>query len=74
MLKKHAQLFLTALIWVGWTRVYLGVHYPSDIFGGMLIGIAMGLLALKLCGHIPLMEGLKVKKVSNEAAVKDIVL
>ena len=65
--------FLLA-IWVGWTRVYLGLHYPSDIFGGMLVGIAMGLLALKLCDHIPLMEGLKAKKVSNEAVVKDIAL
>ncbi len=65
--------FLLA-IWVGWTRVYFGVHYPSDVFGGMLVGVAMGLLAIKLCRHIPLMEGLKVKKVSNEAVVKDIAL
>jgi len=63
--------FLLA-IWVGWTRVYLWLHNPSDVFGGMLVGVAMGLLALKLCRHIPLMEGLKVKKVSSEAVVKDI--
>ncbi len=35
-------------IWVGWTRIYLGVHYPSDILGGMFIGVAMGFLGMKL--------------------------
>ena len=71
---KTGWVAFSLAIWVGWTRIYLDVHYPSDVLGGMLIGISMGLLALKLCGHIPLMEELKVKKVFNEAAVKDIAL
>lgn len=25
---------------IGWTRLYLGVHYPSDIFAGWLVSIA----------------------------------
>lgn len=28
------------IISIAWTRLYLGVHYPSDILGGWLLGIA----------------------------------
>ena len=28
------------VLWVGWARVYLGVHYPSDVIAGMVIGLA----------------------------------
>jgi len=29
---------------IGWTRMYLGVHYPSDILGGWSLAIAWSLL------------------------------
>jgi len=28
-------------LWVGWGRLYAGVHYPSDIFGGIFIAACM---------------------------------
>ena len=33
---------------VGYSRMRLGVHYPSDVLGGMVIGIGAGLLTWKL--------------------------
>jgi undecaprenyl-diphosphatase len=33
-------LAVTAL--VGISRVYLGVHYPSDVVGGWILGAAIG--------------------------------
>ncbi|MGYP000960524023 len=33
---------------VGYSRMRLGVHYPTDVLGGILIGIGSGLLTWKL--------------------------
>lgn len=32
------------------TRPYCGVHYPSDILGGLLLGLSAGLLTLRFVG------------------------
>ena len=36
------------VIAIGFTRIYLGVHYAGDIIGGWLLGFAIGLCVYML--------------------------
>ncbi len=45
--KKHKWVVSGLIIWasfVAYSRVYLGVHYPADVFVGSIIGILIGTL------------------------------
>lgn len=39
---------LLLAIWVGISRVYVGVHYPIDILGGIIVGIISLIIALQI--------------------------
>jgi undecaprenyl-diphosphatase len=45
---RRSALVLAALfaLGIGFSRVYLGLHYPSDVLGGLLLGTAWSALAL----------------------------
>ena len=43
-------LILAALI--AFSRMYLYVHYPTDILGGLLSGVAYAMLALAICNKL----------------------
>jgi undecaprenyl-diphosphatase len=42
---KWAWLFFLWAAAIGYAQVYVGVHYPTDIIGGAVLGMLAGLLS-----------------------------
>ena len=45
--KKLGMVFFTAALLISFARIFVGVHWPSDILAGALLGIITGWLAYK---------------------------
>ena len=52
ILRKHAKYFTYFLIvWallVGYSRIYIGVHFPADVLFGFMVGIINGTIMYKI--------------------------
>ena len=56
ILRKNVKWIWLMFIWAtifSYTRIYLGVHYPSDILGGGVLGALIGLLVYKVGRSMP---------------------
>ena len=45
---RMRALFYSLAVLAGLSRIYIGVHYPSDIIGGAIIGLIIGLFLVKI--------------------------
>ena len=44
--RKQKWVFLTIASVVSFSRIYVGVHYPADVFGGSIFGVCLVLLII----------------------------
>jgi undecaprenyl-diphosphatase len=50
---RSRMIFLIVAGFIGWTRIYLGLHYPSDVIAGALLGYGITKLFLKMFNLTP---------------------
>jgi undecaprenyl-diphosphatase len=43
---RYKIMFLIVACFIGWTRIYLGLHYPTDVIAGGILGYGVTKLAL----------------------------
>jgi len=54
-------LAISMIALISFSRIYLGAHYPSDVFGGLLLGLIN--LAVLICGYIFIPHDILSKKI-----------
>ncbi|MBI2616526.1 phosphatase PAP2 family protein [Candidatus Gottesmanbacteria bacterium] len=57
--KKYSYLYYTIAFLIAFSRIYLGEHYPSDVIGGVLLGLAVGWLSLFIINYTAPINGNK---------------
>ena len=47
---KYKKYFWFAALVIMYSRIYIGVHYPIDVFSGCLLGVLISFIIIKLWG------------------------
>lgn len=51
---KYAGVFILAMLWVGFARIFVGLHYPLDILAGIIYGFFANFLTILINKKIKL--------------------
>lgn len=46
--KRYGIILIVLASLIAFSRLYIGIHYPTDVLGGIIIGIGLGLLGNRL--------------------------
>ena len=69
-----APLIYAMPVVVGYSRIYLGKHYPSDIMGGWAVGACIALLARRLTMRIRGRIRVAIQPEKDSGAARDSIL
>ena len=59
------EITLPLAILMAFSRMYLYVHYPTDVLGGMIVGCAAGYFGNRLAAHLIRSWRQKMKKTED---------
>lgn len=52
MPKRLRPILFLFIVFIAWTRIYVGAHYPTDTIAGMIIGYLIGLIVLSVVEEV----------------------